>query len=95
VLGVWKPRQEGSRAMEPRNIAAKTLSALAESRDGIGAVQWFCTDEASVPFQWHFMTTKNKGGRPKIARLSEAVVNRPGSRFHRDKSTVPHATFPS
>jgi hypothetical protein len=52
VLGVWKLRQEGSRAMEPRNIAAKTLSALAESRDGIGAVQWFCTDEASVPFQW-------------------------------------------
>ena len=39
--------------MELRNIAAKTLSALAESRDGIEAVQWFCTDEASLPFQWY------------------------------------------
>jgi hypothetical protein len=35
VLGVRKLRQEGSCAMEPRNIAAKTLSALA------GVPRWY------------------------------------------------------
>jgi hypothetical protein len=35
-----------------REIATKTFVALQEHQDGIGSVQWFCTDEESVPFQW-------------------------------------------
>ena len=49
MLGVWKLRQEGSRYGATEHSREDTLGA---SRDGIGAVQWFCTDEASVPFQW-------------------------------------------
>ena len=35
-----------------RSIASKTLTAVSEVRDGIGSIQWFCTGEPGVPFQW-------------------------------------------
>jgi hypothetical protein len=35
-----------------RNLVEKTFCAVAESGDGIAAVQWYCTSEEHTPFQW-------------------------------------------
>jgi hypothetical protein len=37
-----------------RNITEKTRIELLQYRDGIGSIQFFCTDEDGVPFTWTY-----------------------------------------